>query len=182
MSSRGGIIGFEGAPSSGKSTTLDNLQTCRLKVPEMARLLLKSGNFGGNSIKEVIDSGNYPRFQKSVVLLNKRNSEVYSDEGAIGDATNVTAQAYVQDLKEPLRQYLLNKIASEMVNNPPRKCLVFEPLPYAQDGVRHESANIQKIIHNRIIKFLDESGIDYTIIPRMSLDLRMKLVKHELKK
>jgi predicted ATPase len=182
MSSRGGIIGFEGAPSSGKSTTLDNLQTHRLKVPEMARLLLKSGNFGGNSIKEVIDSGNYPRFQKSVVLLNKRNGEVYGDEGAIVDASNVTAQAYAQDLPEPLRQQLLNKIASEMVRNPPRKCLVFEPLPYQNDGVRHESANIQKIIHNRIINFLEDSGIDYEVIPKMSLDLRLKMVKHELKK
>ena len=177
-----GWIGFEGAPCSGKSTALEAINSCREKYAEIARILLDGGGFGGTSIKQVTEAGQYPFFQKSVVLLNKKNCSMGQDEGSIIDASNVTAQAYVRDLQEPFRSKLTNIIAAEMVNNPPRKVFVFEPLKYQQDGVRHQDEEYQREIHYRILEFCEKACLDYYIVRPGPLELRLKYVKSAMKK
>jgi predicted ATPase len=176
-----GNVQFAGAPSSGKSTAFDAIQTSMVKYPEMARMILEGGTFG-KTIKEVTDKGNYPTFQERVVLLHRHNERISVDEGSLHDAGTVSAYAYVQDLPEPQKQNLTNLLVAHLLKCPPKKVFVFEPLPYKQDGVRHENPKYQKVIHDRIIKLCEDADFNWELVPAMGLELRLKFIKNGLKK
>jgi len=176
-----GNVILAGAPSCGKTTAFDAIQTSRLKYPEMARMILEGGTFG-KTIKEVTEKGNYPTFQERVVLLHRQNERLGIDEPALHDAGTVSAYAYVQDLPEPQKQNLTNLLVAHLIKCPPRKVFVFEPLPYKQDGVRHEDPRYQKTIHERIVKLCEDADFNWELVPAMGLDLRLKFIKNGLKK
>jgi len=179
---RQGNVIFAGAPSSGKSTTFDAFQTGLEKYPEIARIILEGGLFG-KSIKEVIDSGNYPTFQERTVLLHRQYERLsHDDGGALHDAGTVSAWAYCQDLQENVRKRLSNVIERHLMENGPRKVFVFEPLKYQQDGQRHESPKIQQVIHKRIVDLCEGLQLDWELVPAMGLELRCKFIKNGLKK
>ena len=178
-----GYVQFAGAPSCGKTTTLDALRTCRKKYPEMARIIIEGGTFG-KSIDEITKSGNYPTFQERVVLLHRQYERISAqdDQGDLHDAGTVSAYAYVQDLPEPQRTKLTNAIVSHIIKNPPNKVFVFEPLKYTQDGVRHSDPKFQKVIHERIVKMCEDADLNWELVPNMSLELRQKFILNALKK
>lgn len=183
MRKTGNVI-FAGSYSAGKSTEFDAFDGYGdgTKVPEFARLVLANGLYG-MTIKEVVDSGQYPEFQKRVVALHRHYERIgHASEGWTHDAGTVSAWAYSQDLEENVRKAVSTAIERHLIECPPRKVLVFEPLRIKDDGVRHTSRELQTTIHKRIVDLCDGLELDWALVPACGSDLRKKIIKEELKK
>lgn len=173
-----------GAPSSGKSTLFDALKIPAIngRVKEIARLILEKGRFGGN-VQEIIKAGKFPDFQYAVTLLNCKYEKLgHEDGGWLIDAGAVAAQAYLEELPDPLKSRLKDAVDRHVIECPPKKVFVCEPLAYKKDGVRHEDPKFQSVVHKRIVSYLDSMGIEWELIPACALDLRVKMVMHEVLK
>jgi hypothetical protein len=179
-----GNVLFSGSFSSGKTTEFESFDGHGdgTKVPEFARIILANGMYG-KTIAEVHRNGNYANFQRRVVAFHRHYERLGHEAGGwTHDAGTVSAWAYSQDLQEDVRKAVSTAIERHLMECPPRKVLVFEPLRIKDDGVRHTSKELQATVHKRVIDLCEGLQLDWALIPACGSDLRKKVIKEELKK
>lgn len=161
-----------GAPSSGKTTVLKELEKKGYKVyEEWARVYIDSEMKQGKTLKEI--RNDEVEFQNKILQLKidfektlKPDSALFLDRG-IPDST-----AYMKLCNVSVDQ----KIAKAVKNCTYKKVFLMELLEYKPDYARTESQEEARILEGLLENAYKELGMEVTRVPRMSVDERVKFL------
>lgn len=164
-----------GAPSSGKSTTIEALaKTGYATVPEMARVWIENEMAKGRSLKELETDS--MQFEEEVLRL-KVAKEKELDPGTLTffDRGMHDTLAYY-DLYGWPKDAILLKACEQAIY---KKVFLLEMLDYVDDGVRVESEEASRKLQDLFLKVYTEAGYDVIVIPKGAVEQRVEeILRH----
>ena len=182
------LIGFLGAPCSGKSTLASELHT-RLKTSHKNSIFLSEA-----ATDYIAEFGipSSPIDQMTIYYQQRKMENMYfgSKEYIVCDSSSILNYFYFRkSFTKPLTK---NNIAS--INNIQKEILLsindwaylFYVPPITsknvEDGIRFHNVDEIKKIDNNILSYLDIENIDYTNLSDISVDKRVEHILNMLNK
>lgn len=165
-----------GAPSSGKTTTLEALKKKGYKVfYEWARIYIDQEMKKGRTLKEI--RKNELEFQRKILKLKvnfekklPRKDLVFMERG-IPDSTAYMQMCGIKRDKD---------LAKALKNSSYKKVFLMELLKYELDYSRTESEEEAQILDNLLEKSYTDLGIKVIRVPKMSIEKRVEFILDSL--
>lgn len=165
-----------GAPSSGKTTTLQALEKKGYKVfYEWARIYIDGEMKKGRTLKEI--RKNELEFQRKILELKLKfekklpKRDLIFMERGIPDSTAYMQMCGVKEDKN---------LAKALKNCSYKKVFLMELLKYELDYARTESKEEARLIDNLLDKSYTDLEIEVVRVPKMSVEKRVKFILDNL--
>lgn len=165
-----------GAPSSGKTTTVNLLKERGYKTTiEHARHYIDIQRVRGRTVEEI--KRNQVEFQKGVLDMQVvQEKELSPDEIVFLDRAIPDALAYCRFLKLQPNQVLLDAVKKVAY----RKVFILDPLPLVADYARTEDVAAQKELHKLLTEVYGQLHIPVIHVPVLSENERVDFILRNL--
>jgi predicted ATPase len=165
-----------GAPSSGKTTTVNLLKERGYKTTiEHARHYIDTQRVAGKTVQEI--RANQAAFQQSVLDMQiEQERELSPDETVFLDRALPDALAYYRFLKLEPDQKLLDAISRAGY----KKVFILEPLPLAPDYARTEDETAQKELHRLLTEVYEALPAPVVHVPVLPANERVDFILNSL--
>lgn len=165
-----------GAPSSGKTTTVNLLKERGYKTTiEHARHYIDTQRVEGKTVEEI--KSNQLAFQKGVLEMQlAQEKELSADEVVFLDRAIPDAMAYYRFLKLEPDQALLDAL-KEMAY---KKVFILDPLPLVADYARTEDVAAQQELHKLLTEVYEELSIPVVHVPVLPVKERVDFILNNL--
>lgn len=166
---------FTGAPSSGKTTTIEFLEKLGYRyMPETARAYLERELAKGRSLEDI--KSDQKRFQQALLL------EKIKLEGKLPPQELVFLDRAIPD---SISYYRLNNIDPEECFEASkkyryRKVFIFDRLPFEYDGVRVDNEEIAAELDRLLDQDYRDLGYTPVRVPVLSIEERVHFILKEL--
>jgi len=165
-----------GAPSSGKTTTVNLLKERGYKTTiEHARHYIDTQRVAGRTVQEI--RANQAAFQQGVLEMQiEQERELSPDETVFLDRALPDALAYYRFLKLEPDQKLLDAIDRSTY----KKVFILEPLPLAPDYARTEDETAQKELHKLLTEVYEALPAPVVHVPVLPIKERVDFILNNL--
>jgi predicted ATPase len=168
---------FTGAPSSGKSTTIDVFKDKNYKtVPEMARVFIDEEIAKGKTLKDIEPDSK--KFEEDVLVMKiDAENKLSHNDTILFDRGMHDTLAYYYLYGWPISDELKNACQNAIY----KKVFLFEMLDYEKDYARVESEETAKKLHDLFLKVYTDAGYDVLLVPKASVEERVAFIEKHIK-
>ena len=165
-----------GAPSSGKTTTVNLLKERGHKTTiEHARHYIDTQRVAGKTVQEI--RANQKAFQQGVLDMQiEQERKLSPDETVFLDRALPDALAYFRFLKLEPDQNFLEAISRFIY----KKVFILEPLPLVSDYARTEDVTAQKELHKLLTEVYQALPAPVVRVPVLPANERVDFILKEL--
>jgi len=165
-----------GGPGSGKTTTIDLLQSMGYKtVVEHARQYLEIQRFNGHPVQEV--KSNQKEFQLAILKMQiEAEQKLEPNEVVFLDRAIPDAHAYYHYLGIPEAPEMLEALKNVSY----KKVFLLDCLPIVQDEIRQEDSEAQQRIQHELERVYAELPFPIVRVPVMEPQQRVQFILEHL--
>lgn len=165
-----------GGPSSGKTTTIEQLRARGFKVvPEHAREYIDEQIDAGRTLEDI--RSQTEEFQRQIIKRQIAHEESLNPhEQVFLDRAIPDSLAYFRFLGLQPDPFLLDAVRSSAY----KKVFILDLLPISPDEARTEDAHDQQRIHEELIKVYEELNCHVELVPVLSVEERVTYILERL--